>query len=251
MNEFSNYLNEFNTYVRSFDSSNDEIKLKYDHSIRVMELSNKYAKLLGFNEEDVELATLIGLLHDIGRFEQQKKYHTFIDKDSVDHADYSVELLFDKKIIRNFTTKEEWYPIIEFAVKNHNKLDIPETKDERILKHTRLIRDTDTPDILVATSGTTVGDGSEVSVEIMDFLKRHFLADKRYMKTKSDFIVVQYIYAFGRYYDVILEEYKNNLIKFHESIKGNENLKEAYEEVIKYLDERIDKYDGNRNEIQS
>ena len=97
----------------------------------------------------------------------------------IDHADYSVEQLFKKKLIRNFTIKEEWYPIIEFAVRNHNKLDIPQIKDERILKHARLIRDTDIVDILVATAGTIEGDGSEISKEIMDFIKKHSLIDRR------------------------------------------------------------------------
>ena len=38
---------------------------------------------------------LIGLLHDIGRFEQVKVYDTFSDIDSIDHADYGVEILGD------------------------------------------------------------------------------------------------------------------------------------------------------------
>ena len=37
-----------------------------------MKLSKKYAKKLGYDEHDVKLATLIGLFHDIGRFEQLK-----------------------------------------------------------------------------------------------------------------------------------------------------------------------------------
>ncbi len=167
----------------------------------------------------------------------------------IDHADYSVEQLFKKKLIRNFTIKEEWYPIIEFAVRNHNKLDIPQIKDERILKHARLIRDTDIVDILVATAGTIEGDGSEISKEIMDFIKKHSLIDRRYAKTKSDFTAVQYGFAFNIYYNAVLEEYKNNFIRFHNSIKGNERFKDAYEEVIQYLDERIDKYDRHRIKI--
>jgi len=90
------YIEAFSEYVSEYDFSNDKIKLKYDHTLRVMNLSKKYAILLGFNEEDVELATLIGLLHDIGRFEQVKVYDSFDDLHTVDHADYSVEQLFKK-----------------------------------------------------------------------------------------------------------------------------------------------------------
>jgi len=36
---------------------------------------------------------IIGLLHDYGRFIQWKKYKTFTDIDSIDHADLGVNLL--------------------------------------------------------------------------------------------------------------------------------------------------------------
>ena len=35
-------------------------------------------------DRDVDLAWLIGLLHDVGRFEQLKRYGTFIDSQSID-----------------------------------------------------------------------------------------------------------------------------------------------------------------------
>ena len=35
---------------------------------------------------DVDLAWLLGMLHDVGRFEQLRRYGTFIDADSTDHA---------------------------------------------------------------------------------------------------------------------------------------------------------------------
>ena len=80
----------FDKYVSNYDLSNELIKLKYDHSYRVMELSIKYAKELEFSESDIELCKIIGLLHDFGRFEQLKVYNTFDDNKSIDHADYSV-----------------------------------------------------------------------------------------------------------------------------------------------------------------
>ena len=35
-------------------------------------------------------------------------------------------VIFDKNEIRLFTDKEEWYPIIKFAIKNHNKRETPQ-----------------------------------------------------------------------------------------------------------------------------
>ena len=79
---------EFDKYVQNYDLNNIDIKRKYRHSYRVMNLSKRYATLLGFSKEDIELATVIGLLHDIGRFEQLKVYHTYDDTKSIDHALY-------------------------------------------------------------------------------------------------------------------------------------------------------------------
>ena len=141
-------LEEFKKYVSNYDLSNPKIKLKYNHSIRVMNLAKKYAKLLHFSKEDIELATVIGLLHDIGRFEQVRVYDSFVDRDTVDHANFSVKQLFQNGEIKLFCKKEEWYPIIEIAIKYHNKFELPDVKDERILKHTKLIKDVDKMDIM-------------------------------------------------------------------------------------------------------
>ena len=49
---------EFYKYVSNYNLDDDNIRLKYDHSIRVMELSRKYAEILGFSDYDIRLATL-------------------------------------------------------------------------------------------------------------------------------------------------------------------------------------------------
>ena len=84
---------EFLKYTENYDLSDFHIIGKQKHSIRVMELSKKIAEGLKLSEEQIELATLIGLLHDIARFEQYKQYHTFKDAESIDHGDLGVEIL--------------------------------------------------------------------------------------------------------------------------------------------------------------
>ena len=63
---------EFMEYVKNYDQDNPRIVLKISHSFRVMEQSKKIAESINLDEEQIELATLIGLLHDIARFEQMK-----------------------------------------------------------------------------------------------------------------------------------------------------------------------------------
>ena len=59
----------FLRYAAQYDMENILIRHKVEHTIRVAELSGRYANALGMDGEDADFAWLLGLLHDIGRFE--------------------------------------------------------------------------------------------------------------------------------------------------------------------------------------
>ena len=61
---------QFNKYVSQFNPNEGRIKLKIDHINRVAIMSKKIAQNLHLSDEQVKLAELIGLFHDIGRFKQ-------------------------------------------------------------------------------------------------------------------------------------------------------------------------------------
>ncbi|MGN1372039.1 MAG: HD domain-containing protein [Candidatus Coprovivens sp.] len=243
-------IEAFNNYVSNYDLNDYNIKLKYNHSIRVMNLMVKYAKMLGYDSDDVELAKIIGLLHDIGRFEQLKVYHTYNDLKSVDHADYSVVQLFDKGEIKLFTNKEEWYPIIRFAIKNHNKKDIPGCNDERVLKFTKLIRDIDKLDIiyLIGVLGELnykIDYDKELSLQVRNAIFKHESVDKSFVNSLNDHIVIHLGFVFDINNDIVLKEYKNYLIQYYERLNDKGLFKDLFDEVIKYIDERIENNERN------
>ena len=135
------------------------------------ELSKRLATMLNLSEEDILLAELIGLLHDIGRFEQIKNYHTFLDKESIDHAEYGNKILFEDDLIRNFITEDKYDEIIKTAISNHNKPCISNdlTNYERL--HAMIIRDADKTDILYLS---TVVDEKTIFHSAADILLCHF-----------------------------------------------------------------------------
>lgn len=139
---------EFLKYTNKFDLNEPAIKRKQEHSIRVMEISNKIAKDLKLEEKQIELATLIGLLHDIARFEQYTKFHTFSDSESIDHGRFAVEILEENKFIRKFIKEEKYDQIIMKAIYNHNKFKIEQNLDEEELLFAKIIRDADKIDIM-------------------------------------------------------------------------------------------------------
>lgn len=139
---------EFKKYAQNYDMTLDGINRKFYHSFRVMELSKNIAKSLNLSSEDINLATLIGLLHDIARFEEFTRYNCFGLKNKFDHGDYGVTILKDNNFIRKFIETDEYDEIIFTAIKNHNKFKIEEGLDEKTLLHSKIIRDADKIDIL-------------------------------------------------------------------------------------------------------
>lgn len=94
--------NTFREYTDCYDRTDPKIKLKIDHTYRVADLCERIAKSLDLAQEDIELAWLSGMLHDIGRFEQLRRYHTFSDAQSIDHAKFAVELLYEDGLIADY-----------------------------------------------------------------------------------------------------------------------------------------------------
>lgn len=238
-------IEAFKEYVKTYDLNIPEIKSKYDHSYRVMALNRKYARELGLSSDDIELATIIGILHDIGRFEQFKRYRSYIDRDTMDHAEYGVLELFDHGKIRNFTNKVEDYPIIKFAIRNHNKYKIPECDDERMMLHSKLIKDSDRVDIIfflgyLGEFGHKA-DQSEISKEVIKDIFNHRQVDRKNVKTNNDNIAIHFGFAFDIYNDICLKKMKENLSYYYKRIEGEEKFKDIYNEVMNYIDERIGK----------
>ena len=90
----------FREYVSHYNAGEEKVRLKIEHTFRVAGLCRQIAESLGMEEEEQDLAWFTGLLHDVGRFEQLKNYGTFIDADSIDHAEYGAQILFEQGKIR-------------------------------------------------------------------------------------------------------------------------------------------------------
>lgn len=167
-----NVINAFAEYVRNYDPSDEKIKLKIDHTYRVAGLCQRIAESLGLSEPDVDIAWLLGMLHDIGRFEQIRRFGTFNDAQSVDHAEFGADLLLKEGLIRKFA--EGYYEecelaepenqedeqiiknnehhnkdtgLLEMAIRQHNKYRVKEDLTERQRMFCDILRDADKVDI--------------------------------------------------------------------------------------------------------
>lgn len=143
----------FDTYVAAYDPTNPRIALKIDHTLRVAQLCERIAASLELPQAEVDLAWLVGLLHDIGRFEQVRRYDTFNDARSLSHAALGEEVLFEHEggrepFLRSFVLDTQNDQLIRSAVATHSAYRLPDNLDERTRTVCNILRDADKIDIL-------------------------------------------------------------------------------------------------------
>ena len=148
----------FADYAAHYNAADAKVKLKIDHTYRVAALCARIAQSLALPPEDVDLAWLSGILHDVGRFEQLRRYNTFIDAQSVSHAALSVAVLFDEGRIRDYLDDAGADALLRTAVEWHSAYRLPDGLDERTVMYCNILRDADKIDILRVNVETPLED---------------------------------------------------------------------------------------------
>ena len=215
-----------------------------------MDNSRYIAESLNLSKEDTEIATLIGLLHDIARFEQIKIYHTTSDAKSIDHGNLGVEILEKNNFIREFIKTDKYDKIIKVAIKNHNKFAIEDGLSQDELLQAKIIRDADKLDILY--EGTSMFwstdeekeliSNSTISDNYFEEFKNKKLILKRPNQTKLDALVLFIAFIFDINFKCSIKEIKKqnfvNIILDRFSYK-DDNVKSQIEEIRKIANDYL------------
>jgi hypothetical protein len=154
MNYTREVLNDFEqvflAYTDSFLSGKAEfdknILLKKEHSLLVQQESRYLAEAENFSPRLAILAETAGLFHDIGRFEQIRRYNTFVDAKSLDHGDLGCEVLLKTAMLSPLPENDR--DIIISAVKLHNKRKPASGLTGDALLIAQAVRDADKLDIM-------------------------------------------------------------------------------------------------------
>lgn len=141
----------FAGYVDAYDPDDPKIHLKIEHTYRVAGLCERIARSAGLDAGEVDAAWLCGLLHDIGRFEQVRRYGTFNDGESVSHAVLGVDVLFGEGRVRDYVDADAGLDgLLRTAVGAHSDYRLPTGLDARTRALCDVLRDADKVDILKA-----------------------------------------------------------------------------------------------------
>lgn len=243
---------EFLKYTEKFDFEKEGIKRKQLHSLRVMEECKKVAKALKLNKEEIELAELIGLLHDIGRFEQYNRENEQCNEMLLDHANLGVEILVKDDYIKKYIDDKYYIPIILKAIKNHNKLEIEDDLNEEELLYAKIIRDADKLDIFY--EGVEIYwntkkekeniENSKISSKIEEQLKNEKqvkkLGNEKNDTVDSLLMLLSYIYDinFRETLEIIdKENYVNKILNRFDfkDEKTKEQIEELKEILLKFI----------------
>lgn len=225
-------ISQFKQYADGFATADDGVQLKLEHSLQVSRLCERIAQKLGLSRDDQNLAWLIGVLHDIGRFEQLREYHTFIDYQSMDHAKYGSRYLFQDGHIRDFLQDDSEDAVIRNAVEQHNVYRLRDDLLPRQRLFCELLRDADKLDIFrVCAEGLRQGKNiwrvddhdaanQPISEAVMKEARQKKLVQTRVKKTFMDFYVGTLCFYFDLVYDESREiakeqGYFEELLNFH------------------------------------
>ncbi|MDD6811812.1 MAG: HD domain-containing protein [Lachnospiraceae bacterium] len=250
----------FDNYVNQFDVEDDKVRLKIEHTERVTALCERIALSLKLPKEDVDLAWLMGLLHDVGRFEQLKDFGTFNDAQSIDHAKYGVKLLFEEGHIRDYLEETAYDNLIRTAIWNHNVFRLPENLTERELLFSQILRDADKIDILrvnveipietIYNCTTEELKNVVVTEEVLQSFAEEHAVEHRLKKTPVDHIVGHASLVFELVYPIsiaIVKEqgYLEKILQFtSENTKTREQFTVIADIMHHFIEQKVLR-DGN------
>ena len=239
-------MNYFDKYVSNYDMNDSDINYKYYHSYRVMDAAVLLATKLNLSEKDIYLAKVIGLLHDIGRFEQDKLYNSFKDT-KMDHGNYGVEVLKENNVLEYYNIAKEDYEVVYKAIKNHNKFKIEDGLTERELLFSKIIRDADKLDILYALGQEKYKkilrqDEFEISNNIKESFFNNQSGNIKDVQSQNDGLVITFSYIYDINFKVTYEiiHKEKYYDKIYERINRKDIFKPYLNYVNKYIQERID-----------
>jgi hypothetical protein len=247
----------FDDYVAAYytgDPVRDQpVKLKQEHTERVCKEIVVLGQALCLPAQDMLLAEIMALFHDVGRFEQYAAHGTFKDSSSENHAELGIKELTKHQVLSICTEEEQF--LITKAIGYHNVRTLPRDEDERCLFLARLLRDADKLDIWRVfidyydrqdekpNSTIVLGlpDKPTCSSKILRALYEHRMADLKDMATLNDFKLLQiswvYDLNFQPTFHTVFERQYVDRIAAH--IPQTNEVQQAVASVKAYLEKQV------------
>lgn len=245
----SRVMKIFEQYVRKYDMNNVNIKAKYFHSLKVMEISRDLASGLGiFSEEEMAVIELISLFHEIGNFSKTPNYH--INEDGEDYYEKTIDKLFNKKLIREISKETKYDNIIKIAIFAYDKNGFPEGIDEKTKHICAIIKDAHKLDSFRLFVNYPYVDtrisGYPNNLVYEDFKKFMTISPKMSENSADSVLVVlSNMYSFNYKYSYYQLKQNNYINKIFDSLTfDNKDIEGFYKQLMVVLNNYVNKRIG-------
>lgn len=246
----------FDRYVRSFYSDDAglqaNIELKEKHTKKVCENMTGLGSHLMLQDNALRLAETIALFHDVGRFEQYRRYRTFSDLKSENHALTGIRVLEELDVLSGLDRKEK--RLVLKAVEYHNILYLPADEDDEVLFFSKMIRDADKLDAYDIVVNYYEGRDQRRNQVLEDFPDQPYCTSAivdsiikgeninyKDAKTLNDRKLTYVAWIFDINYGFTLQEVKRRgyIDRLFKLLPQEPDIERAYQCVRDYIEKRI------------
>lgn len=213
---------ELINHVNCLKIDNPRVGMKLEHIMRVSENCKNIALNLKLSEEEIKLAELIGLLHDIGRFEQYIIFNPNTESKVLDtskkfdHGEAGVQVLKKDNYIRKYIEEDKYDEIIYTAVYEHNKYQLSEGLSDEEILFSKIVKDADKMDLMHEALYIYWQDEDRIkqveegilSEKMLENVYEYKLADNRNRVSETDQILRFASFVFDIYFPYSLKVIK-------------------------------------------
>ena len=184
------------------------MQLKYEHTMLVLRNAGQIAESEEFTDEERFVVKAAALLHDTGRYEQLKRYDTFQDSESVDHAVFSHDIVKERGWLKTLSAAELAAPFEDPILKTvlcHNRREVPDGLDPLTELALHSVRDADKLDIFRVLEDLVehtdwrtdsrafwnLAVGVPPNPEVVKAIRERRPVDYQHIRSLADFVLIQ------------------------------------------------------------
>jgi putative nucleotidyltransferase with HDIG domain len=248
----------FDDYVAGFygddDYVNANLKMKLQHTHRTRSEMQYLAQEIGLSDNQKQVAEVIALFHDVGRFEQFTTYGTYNDARSTNHCVLGLKVLDRAKVLENLDPTER--QCIARAIEYHGRRELPKDLDGESLLFAKLIRDADKLDVFYTVTEyyrqyrdngeqfmleLEFPDEPGYSAKVVEAVLQGRLIDYTQLRTLNDAKLVQLGWVYDVNFPATLKRIRQRrfLEKLLEFLPRTPDIEKVKDKIFEYVAARL------------
>jgi putative nucleotidyltransferase with HDIG domain len=233
---------------------NAHLRMKQEHTGRTCQEILVLAEQLALDDHQKQIAEMVALFHDVGRFPQFAQYRTFDDTRSIDHSHLGVEILRQEGVLDVLRREDRRW--VETAVEHHGRKSLPPHLNGQALLFSKLIRDADKLDIFrvvirlyrqyredPAASLWEIGlpDEPRYSAEVFEAVMNGSLIEHTMMRTLNDKMLCKLSWVYDMNFAAALAQLREqrSLEQILSFLPATPEVERLGEKVLAYVESRV------------